>query len=167
MHGLCRMYKPQMKADKGSPSRGGHSKNPCISLRFSNPSSRPRNPVAGRRRRGGAPGRLLPQSTPAGVVATESLSCLCILGRRLRFNVGFAVSDGHSRDQVTGPVTPPVACDSDSESSSSSSSHLNSARSRSLTAGKVCSWLTFTFSQLHLCELEEMYHDWHVSVCIG
>jgi len=58
MHGLCRMYKPQMKADKGSPSRGGHNKNPCISLRssgFSNPSSRPRNPVAGRRgRRRGA-----------------------------------------------------------------------------------------------------------------
>ena len=52
MYGLCRMYKPQMKADKGSPSRGGHNKNPCISLRssgFSNPSSRPRNPVAGRR----------------------------------------------------------------------------------------------------------------------
>ena len=107
------------------------------------------------------------RSTPAGVVATKSLGCLCIPGHRLRFDFGFAVSDGHSRDQVTGPVTPPVACDSDSESSSSSSSHLNSARSRSLTAGKVCSWLTFTFSQLHLCELEEMYHDWHVSVCIG
>ena len=30
MYGLCRMYKPQMKADKGSSSRGGHSKNPCI-----------------------------------------------------------------------------------------------------------------------------------------
>jgi len=112
MHGLCRMYKPQMKADKGSPSRGGHSKNPCISLRFSNPSSRPRNPVAGRRRRGGAPGRLLPQSTPAGVVATESLSCLCILGRRLRFNVGIAVSHGHSRDSrpTRWQGRPPGSC---------------------------------------------------------
>jgi hypothetical protein len=39
-------------------------------------------------------------------------------------------------------------------------SHLNSTRWRSLTVGKVCSWLMFTFSQLHICELEGMYHDW-------
>ena len=147
-----------MKADKGRPSRARHSETPCISLRGfqTSPCSRRRNPAAGRGR------------GPAAAIharrsrRTESLSCLCILGHRLRFNVGFAVSDGHSRDQVTGPVTPPVACDRGRDSSSSSSSHLNSAWSRSLTAGKVCSWLTFTFSQLHICELEEMYHDWHV-----
>ena len=46
----------------------------------------------------------LPQSTPTGVVATESLSCLCILGHRLRFNVGIAVSHGVASDTVP-PVT--------------------------------------------------------------
>ena len=91
MHGLCCMYKPQMKADKGSPSRGGHSKNPCISLRSSAAvfSNRPRQPKPGRR----APLPRRPCSC-----GPESLSCLCILGHRLRFNAGIAVSHGHSRD---------------------------------------------------------------------
>ena len=32
--------------------------------------------------------RARPRSLPAGVVATESLSCLCTLGHRLRFDIG-------------------------------------------------------------------------------
>ena len=47
MYGLCRMYKPQMKADKGSSSRGGHSKNPCICPSIFKP--KPPAPKPGRR----------------------------------------------------------------------------------------------------------------------
>ena len=42
LHLLCCMYKPKMKADKGRPSRAGHSEIPCISLReFSNQPLQP------------------------------------------------------------------------------------------------------------------------------
>jgi len=42
LHWLCCMYKPKMKADKGRPSRAGHSEIPCISLReFSNQPLQP------------------------------------------------------------------------------------------------------------------------------
>ena len=71
MHGLCRMYKPQMKADKGSPSRGGHSKNPCIDLLdFQTQAAGPetRSPPRPPPRRPGS------CRSPRGVVATESLA---------------------------------------------------------------------------------------------
>ena len=45
-----------------------------------------------------SPGAAAAAAAPWQRLATESLSCLCILGHRLRFDVGIAVSHGHSRD---------------------------------------------------------------------
>jgi len=101
------MYQPKMKAAIGRPSRAEHDKNPCIVcpsilggiFRPAPASSRRPNPAAaaGWRVAGAAPRRAQLRSLPAGVVATESLSCLCILGHRLRFDIGFAFSNGHNR----------------------------------------------------------------------
>ena len=89
-----------MKAAIGRPSREEHDKNPCIVcpsilggiFRPAPASSRRPNlnpaAAAGGRVAGAAPGRAQLRSLPAGVVATESLSCLCILGHRLRFDIG-------------------------------------------------------------------------------
>ena len=41
--------------------------------------------------------------TPGPDSDSLPVSCLCILRHRLRFDVGFAVSNVHSRDRVTGP----------------------------------------------------------------
>jgi len=94
------MYQPKMKAAIGRPSRAEHDKNPCIVcpsilggiFRPAPASSRRPNlnpaAAAGGRVAGAAPGRAQLRSLPAGVVATESLSCLCILGHRLRSDIG-------------------------------------------------------------------------------
>jgi hypothetical protein len=104
------MYQPKMKAAIGRPSRAEHDKNPCIVcpsilggiFRPAPASSRRPNPAAaaGGRVAGAAQGLAQLRSLPAGVVATESLSCLCILGHRLRFDIGFAFSNGHNHNRA-------------------------------------------------------------------
>ena len=110
------MYQPKMKAAIGRPSREEHDKNPCIVcpsilggiFRPAPASSRRPNPAAaaGWRVAGAAPRRAQLRSLPAGVVATESLSCLCILGHRLSHSD--SILDSHSVMVTIAPMSEPA-----------------------------------------------------------